>query len=88
MYCRGRGNEFLRHIERVRVIAYVVDLSGGATLPRTQLPWASSRRTCALGAAPRTRLPPGGQPGSLNPMSAAEQLVTLQVGPSPAGRVW
>ena len=26
---RGRGNLFLRHIERVGCIAYVVDLSGG-----------------------------------------------------------
>lgn len=27
--CRGRGNLFLRHVERVSCIAYVLDLSGG-----------------------------------------------------------
>jgi hypothetical protein len=26
---KGRGNEFLRHIERTRCLAYIVDLSGG-----------------------------------------------------------
>lgn len=26
---KGRGNEFLKHIERTRVLAYVIDLSGG-----------------------------------------------------------
>ena len=29
LLCRGRGNEFLRHLERVRCIAYIVDLTGG-----------------------------------------------------------
>ncbi|GFH31892.1 OBG-type G domain-containing protein, partial [Haematococcus lacustris] len=26
---RGRGNEFLRHVQRVRCVAYVLDLTGG-----------------------------------------------------------
>lgn len=36
---KGRGNEFLRHIERTRVLAYIIDLSGGPGGLVTLAPW-------------------------------------------------
>ena len=35
---KGRGNEFLKHIERTRVLAYVIDLSGGPNSLVTLMP--------------------------------------------------
>lgn len=36
---RGKGNQFLKHIDRTRCLAYVVDLSGRPDRLVTKAPW-------------------------------------------------